>query len=105
MLAVFYVWPFATLLGRALSSDAFADTLERSATWSVVWFTLWQATVSTVLTIVVGLAPAFIVARYDFRGRSALVGLLTAIFVLPTVVMGAAFRPCRPIRSIAPCTR
>ena len=95
-LAVFYVWPFATLLGRALSSNAFADTLGRSATWSVVWFTLWQATVSTVLTIVVGLAPAFIVARFDFRGRSALVGLLTAIFVLPTVVMGAAFRALLP---------
>ena len=95
-LGLFYVWPFATLLGRALSSNAFADTLGRSATWSVVWFTLWQAIASTALTIVIGLAPAYIVARYNFRGRSALVGMLTAIFVLPTVVMGAAFRALMP---------
>lgn len=95
-LAVFYVWPFATLMGRAVSSDAIGDTIRRPATWSVLWFTLRQAVVSTVLTIAVGLAPAFVVARYDFRGRAALVGLLTAIFVLPTVVMGAAFRALLP---------
>lgn len=95
-LLVFYLWPFVTLLGRAISNDAVGETLTRSTTWSVMWFTLWQAVVSTVITVVVGLAPAFVVARFDFRGRSALVGLLTAIFVLPTVVMGAAFRALLP---------
>ncbi len=62
----------------------------------MVWFTAWQAVVSTALTIVVGLAPAYVVARYDFRGRTLLVGLLTAMFVLPTVVMGAAFLALLP---------
>ena len=38
----------------------------------------------------VGLAPAWIVARYVFPGRRLLVGLLTALFVLPTVVVAAA---------------
>ena len=42
------------------------------------------------LTIVVGLAPAYVLARYRFAGRRVLASLLTAAFVLPTVVMGAA---------------
>ena len=95
-LGVFYLWPFVTLLVEALSSDVVADTVTRPQTWDVVWFTLWQAVVSTLCTIAVGLLPAYVVARFEFRGRRLLVGLLTATFVLPTVVMGAAFLALLP---------
>ncbi len=95
-LLVFYVWPFITLVVEAVSATAIGDTLGRSSTWDVVWFTAWQAVVSTVATIAIGLAPAYVLARYDFRGRTVLIGLLTAMFVLPTVVMGAAFLALLP---------
>ncbi len=95
-LAVFYVWPFVTLLAAGLDGDAFGQTIRRRSTWEIVWFTFWQASVSTVATIALGLAPAYVVARYEFRGRTLLVGLLTAVFVLPTVVMGAAFLALLP---------
>jgi thiamine transport system permease protein len=97
-LLVFYAWPFATLMVEAVTTTAIADTFGRASTWEVVWFTAWQATVSTAVTIVVGLAPAYVLARFDFRGRTVLVGLLTAMFVLPTVVMGAAFLALLPDR-------
>jgi len=86
-LGVFYAWPFVTLISEAVTAATIADTIERRSTWEVVWFTAWQAVVSTVATIAIGLAPAYVVARFDFRGRTLLVGLLTAMFVLPTVVM------------------
>jgi thiamine transport system permease protein len=95
-LLVFYAWPFVTLLIEAVTAASITETLGRGSTWSVVWFTTWQAIVSTVATIVIGLAPAYVLARFDFRGRTALVGLLTAMFVLPTVVMGAAFLALLP---------
>jgi thiamine transport system permease protein len=95
-LAVFYLWPFVTLLAEAMTGEAVGRTLRRGSTWTVLWFTLWQALVSTALTIVLGLTPAYVVARYEFRGRTLLVGLLTAVFVLPTVVMGAAFLALLP---------
>ena len=90
LLIVFYAWPFITLLATAIDRDVVVDTLSASRTWRIVWFTLWQAVVSTALTIVVGLPPAYVFARYTFPGRVALLGLMTALFVLPTVVMGAA---------------
>jgi thiamine transport system permease protein len=89
-LGVFYVWPFATLMSRGLRPDAIANTLSRGRTWDVVWFTLWQAVASTALTLVAGLGPAWAVSRFDFAGRRVLLGILTAVFVLPTVVVGAA---------------
>ncbi len=90
-LLVFYAWPFTTLLLRGLEPDAVSDTLGRPVTWKVLWFTTWQAVTSTALTLVIGLAPTWAVARFEFAGRRALLSLLTAVFVLPTVVVGAAF--------------
>jgi len=90
-LLVFYAWPFATLLTRGLRLTAVSDTLRADSTWRVVWFTLWQAVLSTVATLVLGMFPAWAVARYAFPGRRLLTGALTAVFVLPTVVVGAAF--------------
>jgi thiamine transport system permease protein len=90
VVAVFYAWPLANVLGRGLSRSAIAETLSDSVTWDVVRFTLWQALVSTALTVVAGLAPAYVIARFDFPGRRIVDGALVAVFVLPTVVIGAA---------------
>lgn len=90
-LLVFYVWPFATLLARGLGGGGVVETLGRRDTWDVLWFTTWQATVSAALTIAIGLGPAWAVSRFEFRGRRVFTGALTAVFVLPTVVVGAAF--------------
>ena len=84
-----------TLLGRGLPATS---TLGRATTWDIAWFTLWQAVASTVLTIALGLLPAYVLARYRFPGRRLLAGLLTAAFVLPTVVMGAAILALLPSR-------
>lgn len=97
-LAIFYAWPFVTLLARGLSGGALADTLGRGDTWSVLWFTTWQATLSTLITVTLGLAPTWAVARFDFPGRRFFTGTLTAVFVLPTVVVGAAFVALLPER-------
>jgi thiamine transport system permease protein len=96
VVGLFYAWPFATLLAHGLSRSAIADTLGDTVTWRVVWFTLWQAVVSTAITIVVGLAPAYVIARFDFRGRRLLDSALVAVFVLPTVVVGAAVLAVMP---------
>lgn len=98
VLALFYAWPAARLLQRGLGSGSVADTLGDQLTWRVLWFTAWQATLSTVITIVVGLAPAVVLGRYRFPGRRLLDGLLVAMFVLPTVVMAAAVRAVLPER-------
>jgi len=89
-LAIFYVWPFGTLVWRGLSVGAITDTIGRSDTWRVLWFTTWQAAASTALTLILGLAPTWATARFSFPGRRAFLSVLTAVFVLPTVVIGAA---------------
>ncbi len=90
-LAVLYAWPLVTITARGFAGGALADTLGRTDTWRAAWFTTWQAFASTALTVLVGMAPAWAVARFTFPGRRLLVSVLAAVFVLPTVVVGAAF--------------
>jgi len=57
----------------------------------LIGFTAGQALLSTLLTLLLGLPGAAAFARYEFPGRRWL-GLLTGVpFVLPTVVVAAAF--------------
>jgi thiamine transport system permease protein len=95
-LAVFFVWPVAAIIGRGLSVSGVRDVLTDPGLRQVAWFTLWQAVVSTVLTLVLGLLPAYVLARYRFPGRAVVLALVTVPFVLPTVVVGTAFLALLP---------
>ncbi|MEQ1700165.1 MAG: ABC transporter permease subunit, partial [Ilumatobacteraceae bacterium] len=95
-LAVFYLWPLGTLFTRVLQPSSVSDALSRPGLGRVVWFTLWQAALSTVLTLAVGFAPAYVLSRFRFPGRRALLATVTVPFMLPTVVVGAAFLALLP---------
>ena len=95
-LCLFFVWPLATLVSRVVRPSSVTDALRSPGLGGVLWFTLWQAVASTVLTLVAGFAPAYLLARYRFAGRRALVALVTVPFMLPTVVVGAAFLALLP---------
>jgi thiamine transport system permease protein len=97
-LVLFYGWPLATLVARVLTPSSLVDAVRRPGVGRVAWFTLWQAVVSTSLTLAAGVGPAFLLSRWDFRGRRALRTLVTVPFLLPTVVVGAAFLSLLPER-------
>ena len=65
--------------------------LRRPFVLDVAWFTLWQAVISTVLTVAVALPGAYVFARYEFAGRRLIGALAIVPFVLPTIVVAAAF--------------
>jgi thiamine transport system permease protein len=93
-LALFFVFPLAAIVERGLfseSGDSVLDVLTDPLTREVLWFTVWQATASTVLTVSIALPAAFVLGRYEFRGRALVRALVTVPFVLPTVVVALAF--------------
>ena len=96
-LVAFFAWPVANIIGEGLRADdgwdlrGVGDVLGDPALRGVAWFTLWQAAASTVATLALALPAAHVLARYEFRGRRAVRALVAVPFVLPTVVVGAAF--------------
>jgi thiamine transport system permease protein len=103
-LAVFFAWPLVAIFARSLRASALVDVVNDPVFRRVAWFTLWQAVVSTVLTLAVGMPAAYVVARYDFPGRRLFRAFVTVPFVLPTVVVSTAFlallRPGGPLASL-----
>jgi thiamine transport system permease protein len=95
-LLLFYVWPVAAIVARGLEAGGIDDVLTDRRLQRIAWFTLWQAGASTVLTVLIGLVPALVLARFRFRGRTAVLALVTVPFVLPTVAVGAAFLALLP---------
>src|SRR4030095_12170781 len=91
---VFIITSFFLPLSRILSLtfNLVALTPENfRIAYDAVRFTFYQAILSTLLTLALGLPSAILFARYNFRGKS-LLRVLTAIpFMLPTVVVAAGF--------------
>jgi thiamine transport system permease protein len=67
--ALFFVYPVATILGRTLDGQALYDALADGSTRSILWFTAWQAAVSAAVTLVAGFPIAYVLGRFEFRGR------------------------------------
>jgi thiamine transport system permease protein len=92
-LGLFFFYPLARILWLGLNPVAL-KTLDLASTllaFHSLLFTFYQAALSTILTLVLGLPAAFLFARYAFHGKS-LLRVLTAIpFMLPTVVVAAGF--------------
>jgi thiamine transport system permease protein len=96
-LLAFFVRPVTAIVWRGLAPEGALDLTEVAqvlvspSVRGVVWFTLWQAAASTVLTLALGLPGAYALSRLRFRGRRTVSALVLVPFVLPTVVVGSAF--------------
>lgn len=97
-LTVFFGWPVLSILRLGLVVDGapdlsgFADVFSRPRTWRIVGLTLGQAALGTLGAVVLGIPGAYTLYRTTFPGRRLVRALVTAPFVLPTVVVGVAFR-------------
>lgn len=97
-LAVFFLYPVGGMVARGFWPDGSFDpggvlsVLGRARVHRVLWFTVWSAGVATVLSVVLGVPAAFALHRLRFPGIGLLRALVVLPFVLPTVVVGVAFR-------------
>lgn len=83
------------MLLAGLSPQA-VETLTAPLTWRIVAYTAAQAVASTVASILIALPAAYALYRLDMRARRTLLAVITIPFILPTVVVGLAFREVLP---------
>ncbi|HEX5671483.1 MAG TPA: ABC transporter permease subunit, partial [Acidimicrobiia bacterium] len=90
-IAYLFLYPLGRILWISLSGEGFVEVLGSARFREAAWFTLWQAIVSTLLTVLAALPVTWAISRHSFRGRELVRALVTVPFALPTVVVGAAF--------------
>ncbi|MGH3879815.1 MAG: ABC transporter permease, partial [Actinophytocola sp.] len=95
-LAVFFVWPVVAILRLGLGEGGVLAVLARADTWQLLAFTVGQAAASTAVALVAGLPVAYLLARTSLPGLGFVRVVILVPFVLPTVVVGLAFRTLLP---------
>jgi thiamine transport system permease protein len=96
-LALFYFYPLAAILQYSFLGtgapdlSGFRELLGDPYYLDVLWFTTWQAALSTLLTALAALPAAYLFARYQFRGQTLVRALTTLPFLMPTIVVAPAF--------------
>ncbi len=96
-LLVFYFYPltkitaFSLLQDGNIAVDRLIAGLISPACYKTLQFTLWQAAISTLLTLFFALPGAWLFQRYNFFGKRFLQTIMSIPFVMPTVVCAAAF--------------
>ena len=73
-------------LGLAAPGLALADNLGDAYLWRVVWFTVFQATLSTLISVALAIPVARALARRRFPGRAILLRLFSLSLVIPVIV-------------------
>lgn len=97
-LAIFFLWPVAAMIGRgffpdgALDLGGFVEVLSRPRIQRLAALTVGQAAVASLICVVLGVPIAHVLYRLRFRGKGVARALVILPFVLPTVVVGVAFR-------------
>jgi sulfate transport system permease protein len=92
-LLLFLALPLAAVFSEALSKgiDAYLDALKEPDAWSAIRLTLITAAIAVPLNLVFGIAAAWCIAKYDFRGKAFLTTLVDLPFSVSPVVAGLIY--------------
>ncbi|HSB67676.1 MAG TPA: iron ABC transporter permease [Anaerolineales bacterium] len=96
-LLLFYFYPLGSILSLSLARSQqgwlapFIEAIHSPTARDALGFTFWQATLSTLLTLALGLPGAYLFAHYNFRGKALLQALTGIPFLMPTLVVATAF--------------
>ena len=97
-LAIFFGYPVAALVVRGFVADGaldlggVAEVFGASRTWRIIGLTFAQAILGTLGAVLLGVPGAYVLYCRTFPGRTFVRAVVTVPFVLPTVVVGVAFR-------------
>ena len=97
LLVVMLYYPVASVLAEAVLVDGrpslapLADVATDPFWWGRFGFTAYQAALSTLLSLALGLPGAYLLARFEFPGRKTLRSVTLVPFVLPSIMVAIGF--------------
>ena len=91
--AFFLLAPLVLIFASALSQGfgVFFKNLTDPAIAYAIWLTLLTALVVVPINVVFGLAAAWTVTKFDFRGRTLLIALIELPYSISPIVAGVAY--------------
>ena len=90
---LFLLLPLAAVFTEALRKGfgAYVEALKEPDAWSAIRLTLLTAAIAVPLNLVFGVAAAWCIAKYEFRGKAFLTTLVDLPFSVSPVVAGLVY--------------
>jgi sulfate transport system permease protein len=90
---VFLLLPLLNVFAQAFSKglDTYVDALKHPDSWAAIKLTLLVAMIAVPLNVLFGLAAAWCIAKFEFRGKALLITLIDLPFSVSPVVAGLMF--------------
>ncbi|MFM2112569.1 MAG: hypothetical protein RLZZ271_1229, partial [Pseudomonadota bacterium] len=92
-LLLFLLLPLAAVFAEALRKGlgAYLEAFNEPDAWSAIRLTLLTAAIAVPLNLVFGVAAAWAIAKFDFRGKAYLITLVDLPFSVSPVVAGLIY--------------
>lgn len=92
-IGLFLVLPLAAVFTEALRKgfDAYVEGLREPDAWAAIKLTLITAVIAVPLNLVFGVAAAWCIAKYEFKGKAFLTTLIDLPFSISPVVAGLMY--------------
>lgn len=92
-LALFLVMPLFTVFAQALAKglDAYLAAFREPDAWTAIRLTLTVAAIAVPFNLVFGVAAAWAIAKFEFKGKSLLITLIDLPFSVSPVVSGLIY--------------
>ena len=92
-LALFLFVPLAAVFFEAFKKGAgfYWDAIVEPDAWSAIQLTMIAAAIAVPLNLVFGIAAAWVIAKFDFRGKSVLITLIDLPFSVSPVISGLIY--------------
>ncbi len=85
-----FYYPVIAVLDLGVGSHFLSTNPSEIGVWPVLWFTAWQALLSTAICLVLGIPGAYVLYRKSFPGANLIRALITVPFMLPSLVVAIA---------------
>jgi len=92
-LTAFVLLPLIVVFTEALAKGfaSYAAAITDPMAWAAIKLTLWVAAIAVPLNVVFGVAAAWCISKFEFRGKSALITLIDLPFAVSPVIAGLTF--------------
>jgi sulfate/thiosulfate transport system permease protein len=91
--ALFLVMPLSVVFVQALGKGlmVYATAITEPMAWAAIKLTLLVAAISVPFNLIFGIAASWAIAKFEFRGKSALITLIDLPFAVSPVIAGLVF--------------
>lgn len=96
-LIFFYIIPLSFSLSYAVLSNGvltyrnLAEIFSKEIFWKALYFTFYQAMLSTLISLLLGLPGAYILSKYDFPGKRIFSAMSLVPFMTPSIIVAFGF--------------